>query len=418
MSNDFQSETPIMAGQISRFNKIVVLNVIQQAKEISRADIVKKTGLSAPTVTRIVDSLINNEKLVEQVGPGESSGGRPPVIVRFCSDINYVIGIDLGRTHIHGIVANLDGETVFSKDTPVSVEGTFDHDIALVINLITDLISNSGVHPKRLLGIGLAVAGFVNQLTGKVEFSPNFGWSMVNVKALLEEEFNIPIFVDNVSRVMAMGELIYGLGQQLDDFIYVNIGYGIGAGIISQGKPYLGYDGFAGEIGHVKINNPAKLANESRKCVCGKTDCLECYASGRGIVQTVHQVIDNHPDSLILKLSEGDKHKITTKLIAQAAEDGDSLAIDILSDAATILGASLANVANTINPLAIIIGGKVALSGDFFFEKIKDEFSKITLPNVSRQIHIEKSQLIDDAAVKGAIAMILREILELNVLIK
>ena len=417
MNTDFTSETPIMAEHISRFNKIVVLNVIRQSKEISRADIVKKTGLSAPTVTRIVDSLINNEKLVEQVGTGESSGGRPPVIVRFCSDINYVIGIDLGRTHIHGIVANLDGETIFSKDIPLSTEGTFDHDIALVINLITDLISNSGVHPTRLLGIGLAVAGFVNQLTDKVEFSPNFGWNMVNVKAHLKEEFNIPIFVDNVSRVMAMGELIYGLGQEIDDFVYVNIGYGIGSGIITQGKPYLGYDGFAGEIGHVKIKS-FDLSKSSRKCVCGKTDCLECYVSGRGITETVQMELENNPGSLILKLCSDDKTKITTKLIASAAGKGDQLAKDVLNNAASILGITLANVANTINPRTIIIGGKVALSGDFFFEKIKEEFQKVSLPNVSRKIKVEKSRLIVDAAVKGAIALILKEILELNVLIK
>ena len=418
MDNEISSRTPIMAEQINRFNKIVVLNIIRQENEISRADIVKKTGLSAPTVTRIVDSLIQNEALVEEVGVGESSGGRPPMIVRFSGNNNFVIGIDLGRTHIQGVVANLNGDTIFSKDTAVSTEGTFDLDISLVINLITDLISNSGVLPNKLLGIGLAVAGFVNQLTDKVEFSPNFGWNMVNVKALLEEEFNIPIHVDNVSRVMAMGELIYGLGQKINDFIYVNIGYGIGSGIISQGKPFIGYDGFAGEIGHMKIRNFGSLPEFSRKCVCGKTDCLECYASGRGIAQTVRQEIASYPDSYINSLCNHKLEEITTAMVAKAAEAEDKLALKVLSDAASILGTTLANVANTINPRAVIIGGKVTLSGEFFFEKIKEEFEKVTLPNVSRKIAVEKSQLINEAGVKGAIALILKEILDFNVLIK
>ena len=241
---------------------------------------------------------------------------------------------------------------------------------------------------------------------------------MVNVKALLEEEFNIPIHVDNVTRVMAIGELIYGLGQKINDFIYVNIGYGIGSGIISQGKPYMGYDGFAGEIGHIKIKNFGLLPESTRKCVCGKTDCIECYASGRGISQTVRQDIEKHPDSLINKYCENNPVNITTEIIAQAADAGDGFARKVMEDAATILGTTLANVANTVNPLAVIIGGKVTLSGDFFFERIKMEFQKVTLPNVSRKILIEKSQLINEAGVKGAVALILKDILDLNVLIK
>lgn len=415
MNNNRNTGQPVMAEQINRLNKIVVLNIIREENEISRAEIVKKSGLSAPTVTRIVDSLINREGLVVQVGVGESSGGRPPMIVRFNGENNFVIGIDWGRTHIHGIIANLNGETIVNLDEPVSSEGDFDSDIKKLKALINTLISRTGIKNEKILGIGLAVAGFVNQATHKVEYSPNFGWNMVDIRMKLQQNFNIPIHIDNVSRVMSLGELWYGLGKSYHNFIFINIGYGIGAGIIVNGKPFTGFDGFAGEIGHMKVKNCGVYPEVARSCACGKRDCLECYASGRGIAQTVKGEIKHHPDSVLNQLCEGDIDKITTEIISQAAKAGDSYAKSVLEDAAIILATAFANIANTMNPQAIILGGKVALAGDFFIDKIRKVFYLEALPHVSRPVQLVKSQLIGEAAVKGAVALILKEVLELNV---
>lgn len=404
-----------MAEQINRLNKITVLSIIREANEISRADIVKKSGLSAPTVTRIVDSLIHNEELAVQVGIGESSGGRPPMIVRFNGKDKYVIGIDWGRTHINGIIANLDGETVFNIDEPVSSENDFHTDLSKVIALINTLATQAEIDSERILGIGLAVAGFVNSGTGEVEYSPNFGWNKVDIRKELQESFKIPILIDNVSRVMSLGELRYGLGKTYQDFIFVNVGYGIGSGIIIGGKPFTGYDGFAGEIGHMKVRNCGGFPEGTRRCACGKNDCLECYVSGRGIAQTVKFEIQDQPQSLINKLCKGKEENITTELISVAAREGDSYAQGVLNDAATVLATSLANISNTLNPQAIIIGGKVALAGDFFIKRIREIFEKETLPNVRRSISLIKSDLIGEAGVKGAVALILNEVLELNV---
>ncbi len=409
------SRQPLMAEHISRQNKTVVLNIIRQENEISRADIVKKSGLSAPTVTRIVDSLIQKEQLAVQVGIGESSRGRPPVIVRFNGENNYVIGIDWGRTHIHGIIANLSGETILNNDIPVDSKGVFGTDIDSITGLINMLIDNSNIDPSKILGIGLAVAGFVNKGSGNVEFSPNFGWSMVNIKEEIQREFDIPVLVDNVSRVMALGELCYGAGTDFHNFVFVNIGYGIGSGIIIDRKAYTGVDGFAGEIGHIRIKNNGTKREGLRKCVCGKIDCLECFASGRGISQTVRENIKNHPDSLINSICNQDPGKITTELIAQAAKAGDDYARIVFEDAATILAIAFANLANTLNPQAIIIGGKVTKAGDFFFKRIQKVFQQETLPHVSRPVTILRSKLVGEAAVKGAVALILKEVLELNV---
>ena len=240
-------------------------------------------------------------------------------------------------------------------------------------------------------------------------------WSMVNIKKILQRKFDIPILVDNVSRVMALGELCYGAGANLHNFIFINIGYGIGSGIIIDRKSYDGFDGYAGEIGHMRIKTNGVYPDSSRKCVCGKLDCLECFTSGRGIAQTVKEDINNHPKSLINTLCNNDPTKITTELIAQAAKAGDAYAKLVFEDATIILATAFANVANTLNPQAIIIGGKVVLAGDFFFEKIRKVFQQETLPHVSRPVSLLRSSLIGEAAVKGAVALILKEVLELNV---
>jgi len=221
---------------ISRINKSRVLNLIRREKEISRADIVKHTGISAPTVTRIVDSLLNNEKLIEEVGTGEAHVGRPPLMVRFLGEENYVVGIDWGKTHIYGILANLNGKVLHELDIPSEVDNNFLSDLAKVSNLIHYIIEHSKVDSEKIIGIGIAAAGYIDKHTGEVAYFPNFNWNHANIKPSLEKEFGVPIKVDNVARVNALGELMYGHDHTYRDFIYINVGYGIGSGIIMDGN--------------------------------------------------------------------------------------------------------------------------------------------------------------------------------------
>lgn len=395
---------------ISRINKSRVLNLIRREKEISRADIVKRTGISAPTVTRIVDSLLHNEQLIEQVGTGESNVGRPPLMVRFLGEENYVVGIDWGKTHIYGILANLNGEVLHELDVPSEVDNDFESDLAKVSNLIHYIIGHSGVDSEKIMGIGIAAAGYIDKHTGEVAYSPNFNWTHSHIKPNLEKEFGVPIKVDNVARVTALGELMYGHGHTYRDFIYINVGYGIGSGIIMDGKPHYGFDGYSGEIGHTRVSIPT---HETRQCVCGKTDCLECYASGRGIAETVWKQLDLYPDSILHVLSQDDQSQITGKMVAKAAQSGDKLARQSITFAATALGHSISTVANILNPQAIILGGKIMKTGDLYLDRVKEVFNRETLRNADREIPVLLSANIDRGAAIGAVSLILKEVLDL-----
>lgn len=392
---------------INRLNKIKVLNLIRESGEISRAAIVKETGLSAPTVTRIVESLINIERLVEQIGIGESSGGRPPLIVRFNGEESYVIGVDWGRTHIYGVLANLNGRSLTELDITTDVGDDFQMDLKRVVSLIEKLLTESGIDKKTLKGIGVAAAGFINKKNHIIEYSPNFKWVNVDIKQPLAQHFGVPVMVDNVSRVMALGELLYGIGETCKDFIFINVGYGIGAGIVSNGKPFFGFDGMAGEMGHNRVVGPV---TGGRQCACGKMDCLECYSSGRGITEIGTQQRPFYPKSLLHSSA-----RLSTEIIAGFARQGDELALQLFHQAADFLGLAIASMANMFNPAAVVLGGKVINAGPFFTERIISVFEREVIQQPARKIKLLKSKLEDEAAVKGAVSLILSDILNFRV---
>lgn len=392
---------------INHLNKVRVLNLIREENEISRSEIVKRTGLSAPTVTRIVDSLLKVEQLAEQVGVGESSGGRPPLIVRFSGEHRYVVGLDWGHTHIYGRLSDLNGEAIVELDIKTDASESFENNLMRVINLIKKLIKKSNINEKSLNGIGVAVAGYVNKNNNNIEYSPNFNWKNVDILTPLKDVFRVPVIVDNVSRVMAQGELMYGIGSSCKDFIFINIGYGIGSGIIIRGEAFFGFDGISGEIGHNRIVSAHK---NNRMCTCGKTNCLECYSSGRGIAETARLLAKQDKTSTINKLAN-----INAKTIASEAINGDKLAISIFKDAAEHLGIAIASMANNFNPAAIVLGGKVIGNKDFFYDHIREVFEREVLQQTNRKIKLLRSELAGEAAIKGAISLILKEVLNLRV---
>ncbi len=392
-------------------HKSVILKAIRDAKEISRADITSVTGISSPTVTRIVNQLIA-EGLVRNIGIGGSSGGRPPVILEFNAKSCYVIGIEWGLTQINGVIADLNGENLVSKSIEYELSSEFEIDLKLVIDLIHDLLAEGTLNRDMVKGIGIAVAGYVNKRTGTIEFSPVQKWHNIDVSKPIEKEFGIPVILDYLSRVATLGEYLYGVGRDINELLYISIDYGIGAGILHEGKVAQGYDGFTGEFGHIYITPPEGY--QDRLCFCGKMNCLAEFVSGRGIARTAKRKIDRYPESLLLPMCDNKPERITAKMIAQAAKFGDEFARKILSEAGDMLGISIANISNILNPEAVIIGGKISKS-DFFFSEVRKSFSAHGLRGVPREIRLLKSENIDDAVVKGSIALVLEGVLDYSI---
>jgi predicted NBD/HSP70 family sugar kinase len=388
-------------------NKSSVLKAIRDHGPVSRVELSQLTAISAPTVTRLVNSLIA-DRLVRNTGMGTSRGGRPPMILEFDGDSSYVIGIDWGLTHIKGILSNLDGEVLFERDIPQGLSNNIEGDLERVKDLVRKLIGSAYVPADRLKGIGIAAAGYINKHSGTIEYSPVQKWHRINIKDPLQEEFGVPVHIDYVSRVMALSEQLYGQARGYDDFIFITVDYGMGAGLIVNGSLVQGDDGYSGEFGHTRIV-PAE-GYDSRSCLCGKPDCLAEYVSGRGIAFSAGERRAEIDPVLAGLDGDGSDGEITAKQVSLAAEKGDPVSREIFADAASMLGVAIANISNLLNPRAVILGGKLMRS-DFYFKSIQDVFARNTLVGVPREIKVLRSELQDKTAVRGAVALVLEKIL-------
>ncbi len=395
------------AVYINRLNKINILGLIREFENISRADLVKKSGLSAPTITRIVDSLINKEELVVSLGMGNSKGGRPPVLLKFDGKRNYVIGIDLGATITRGVLSNLDGKFISEIEFPTKLTEGYEvilDDVADLINKLAE--SKPNIKRKRVYGVGIAVAGLVDLNKKIVEYSPDFDWTQVDIIKALESKVDFPVIFDNVTRLMALGGMCFGKGQKRQNFICINVGYGIGSGIIVNGKLLTGSDGFAGEFGHITMDKDSDI-----QCSCKKYGCLEALASGKAIALTAQSRLARGQDSILKDMSGGDYSKVTAKMVADAAKEGDEMALNVFTRAMEYIGLGISNLIGIFNPDLIVIGGGVSLAGDIFFDNIRDVVQKNLMRPTARQIHILPVAFGTNAAIMGAFSLILSKVL-------
>jgi glucokinase-like ROK family protein len=255
----------------------------------------------------------------------------------------------------------------------------------------------------------MAVAGLINRKRNLVEFSPDFHWHEVDVIAELSSKHNVPIIFDNVTRVMALGEMVYGIGKDTRNFICVNVGHGIGAGIVMKGKPLFGPTGMLGEFGHLTLDKDSEV-----QCDCGNFGCLEALASGQAIAQTARVAMENGTSSILKDLSGGDPSVITAKMVVDAAKEGDTLAWSVFDRAAEYLGIGIAGLINLLGPETIVIGGGVAQAGDILFEKVRKTVNARSLKKISKDVQIVPARFGTKAAVMGAVALVLDQVLNLN----
>jgi glucokinase-like ROK family protein len=393
---------------INRLNKIKILDLVRTTENLSRADIAKTSGLSAPTVSRIVEALVR-EGLIREVGEGVSQGGRRPILLKFSDQGNFIIGIDLGTTHIYGVLSDFEGKIAAEIRRPTQVEKGFGSVMKRTSEVIEELLAHPLGREKRVYGIGLAVAGLINRSRNVVEFSPDFHWHNVDVVEALGPAHGLPVIFDNVTRVMALGEMWFGLGKQFRNLICVNVGHGIGAGIIIDGKPLLGPLGMAGEFGHVTLEK-----DSGALCECGNRGCLEALASGSAIARIARARLSEAGADILRDACGGDPAKLTTEMVANAAQRGDRLAFEIFDTAVEYLGIGIAGLINVFSPEAVVIGGGVAQSGSILFDKIRRTVNVRALNKIASGVVIRPATFGIRAAVMGAVSLVLGHVLSLG----
>ena len=388
---------------MKQLNVSAVLKVIRDNGSLSRADVAKITGLTPASVTNITKMLIEDEYLVE-CKVGQSSGGRPPIMLELNPNARYVIGISIGVGMIDVVITNLSAEIILKKSIEINEE-RYDYDFVFkeLVKLINEVIECSKIEKEKILGAGVALHGIVNARTGMSIYSPYYGWKEINIKEALENELNLGVYVDNDVRAMALGESWFGITKDISNFVTLNISNGIGAGIIINNKPYYGVDFSAGEIGHIVVEG------DGDKCNCGNYGCLETVASNNNITKKAIKLIKQGTNS-VLKELKADINQLTIEDISEAAKLEDELAISIIKEAARYIGIAITNLINILNPTSIVVVGEIFENTFYAIETLNEIVKNRGMKLSSKNVRIIKSMLGRDAAVVGATTLVIQEI--------
>ncbi|MBE3593041.1 MAG: ROK family transcriptional regulator [Thermoanaerobacter sp.] len=391
---------PVSYKLLKGMNESVILNIIRKMGPISRADIAKETNLTPPTVTNIVNKLIA-ENIVMEYKVGESNGGRPPVLIKLNPDFMSIIVIHISTYNLHQYT--LDTELKTKKKEKNSIRGLKQQEVLELLTYVLDKAIKES--PQNVSGIGIVVRGPVKMKEGISVFAPNIGWRNVPLKSIVEEKFGVPTYVINDVRAMALGEFHMGKAKDVENMIFLKVGYGIGSAILINGRIYTGASDGAGEIGHTTIDVAGP------QCSCGNYGCFEALASEKALVNLVVKSIKEGMDSIVYQMAEGMLDSVTPEMIYEAAKLNDKLAVNALKTIGRYLGIGIANTINTFNPELILIGGGIVQARELIEDIIVETAKKRTFENSFSSCRIAFAELGDDATLIGAANMVMDEVL-------
>lgn len=363
--------------QTKQHNRDLVLRTIFAHDSISRAEVARVTHLTRTTVSEVVNGLFT-EGLVEEVGRGESLGGKTPILLSIVADSRYLIGLNLAQDKFIGAVVNLRGEIKEIVEAPVH-DDNGENALKLVYQILDQLTRKK---LKPIVGIGVGTPGLVNTREGVVVNAVNLEWQDLPLSQLLKKKYKLPVLIVNDSQAAAIGEYVYGSNHAPDEnLVVVNVIHGIGAGILINGRLFQGDGGGAGEIGHVVVQESGEL------CRCGQRGCLETVSSARAVVQ---------------QMKMGSLEEVFS-----AFQDGNLKAKAVIETAGHYLGAFLANLIGTLNIQRIVLTGDMTRFGEEWLKAVSTSMQTGAFFRMSEDTKLEIGKLDYRACILGASAFLL-----------
>ncbi len=311
-----------------------------------------------------------------------------------------IIGIDLGGTQLRVVLSDSVGQFITRLARPTQANRGPEAVIDDLVALVAEVKGLGG--SQNIVGLGIGIAAPVNPLTGILHTSTVLpAWHELPLRSILEQRLNLPVFIDNDANLGALGEYRFGAGKGYQHLVYLTISTGVGAGIVEDGRILRGVVGSAGELGHitVDVNGPA--------CVCGNVGCLYNFVSGTALGQQAIRLLEQGRPSLIGELCSGNLLRIDAKIIGEAAQQGDQLALEIVGRAGKYLGIAVTNILHIFNPGVVVIGGGVALIGNLLFDPMREWVAQHAMPAFREAAAIVPAKLGDDAGLYGAVALAL-----------
>jgi N-acetylglucosamine repressor len=370
---------------IRDINRQIVLNYVREREPISRAEIARESALQRSTVSAIVDDL-QSDGLIEEVGEGESTGGRPPTLLRLRTAGPIAVGVAITPSMTMIATSNLAGRVMSQQEFPADPdpEKTFSR----VIDSIEQLTGKNG----SIESVGVSLPGLVDPSTGSAIYIPYFKWHDLPVAKMISAATKLPVRIDNDANAVALAELWFGRPEVSDarDFIMVLVAEGVGTGIVFDGQVYRGERGAAGEFGHMIIGTHAPIA-----CSCGNRDCWEAFSSERATLARYQQLSQS---------SNADS--VSFKELVDRALAGEPQAKAALVDTARCLGVGISNLIVGISPEAVVVGGEITRAWPLVEGALRETIehrARRGLPSA----RILPSTLGEQPALRGALSLVL-----------
>lgn len=381
-------------GQIARHNTIrdinkqIVLNYVRARSPISRAEIARETSLQRSTVSAIVDDL-QTAGMIDEIGTGNSTGGRRPTLLKLKMGTPTAIGIDITPRETTVALADLTGSVLKSEKFPTSSDIGYMNE--QILGKVEKIVND---YPEADLEVGISIPGIADQDGGEILYIPYFNWSNWDIGKQISEKIRIPVTIDNDANAVALAELWFGEDRMRTtrNFILVLVADGIGTGIIIDGQVYRGEGGAAGEFGHMYIEDGAAVA-----CSCGRHDCWEAHASETAIVNR-YQSVNGNPEVRSIDFDH----------LIGLAQNGEKQALCVLKESAKYLGIGISNLIIGFSPQTVVISGKIARAWDL----IKPEISVLAQRSIRHELsqtRIVPSTLGSQPTVLGAITLVLAQ---------
>ena len=406
---DIEAPTPEISDKLQQ-RELALLHLIHSGVNNSRLELARQAGLSPASVTTIVQRLMG-KGLVVEAEPAKSHLGRRPIPLEIRKDAAYLVGVDLGSFYLRIVITDINGNILHKIQTRTEMQQGRDRVVEKTFAFIRQAIQESGLAPTAIKGMGIAHSGVIDSDAGMVLSYPRPGqmaeWKNVPLREIFQNEFNVPCLLEDSVRTATTAEKCFALGRDLSNFLYIDVGMGIGAGIFLDGKLYRGAGGRAGEFGHITVDENGPL------CSCGDNGCLETVASCAAIIQGVRTALGQGIDSKIRDLAAGDMDRISIELIAQAAAENDSLAFRVLQKAASYIAIGLADLVNLLNPRVMIFGGALFRAvPQLLSDPLRRIIKQRSLEKSANEVELRVSSLGGEACALGASRLIAVKILD------
>ncbi|MHB0875169.1 MAG: ROK family transcriptional regulator [Anaerolineae bacterium] len=392
-----QSDSGTPSGRaefIREYNRWLVANLLRREGPLSRVDIAQRLGLSAPAVSRIVETLIG-EGYVQEIGLGPASVGRRPRLLQVRADAGTALAIDLRRvTQVEVGIVDIMGNLHASRrrDLPsLDPEAV----VATIGDLADEVRAEVAAFLPPPMGAGLGCPGVIDYDKGHVEYSAHLGWRSVPIRDMLARRLGLPVFVDTDCNAPALAESWLGAGARVEHMVYLGLGPGLGIGMVIAGVLYRGVAGVAGELGHTIIQ-----AEGGRPCRCGSSGCIETLLSDEAIIDLARERAAGTASSL------SSEQALTVDAVFEAAAAGDAVAGEVVRTVASYAEAVVVSVLNLLNPELVIIDGATAMV-EALLPLVRRAANERALPLVGRNVRIEAPSLGEKTVLVGSAMLVL-----------